>query len=226
MTPIVQIFNANIHQTGQRILTDVNFSLMEAEMAWLVGKTGSGKSSLLKTIYGALPLEEGTAFVVGYDLKKLDRKTIPGFRRKMGIIFQDFNLLEDRNVFDNLKFVLNATGWKEPQKIRLRIAEVLQDVQMPGMEGKMPHTLSGGEKQRVVIARALLNQPQLIIADEPTGNLDPDTADEIIKLMISLSISHRTAIIIATHNYQMINNYKARQYKCFNGILTSQNLLE
>ncbi|MEY2904664.1 MAG: hypothetical protein RJA52_680 [Bacteroidota bacterium] len=222
MTPIVQIINANIHQSGQRILSAVNFSLHQGEMVWLVGKTGSGKSSLLKTIYGALPLEEGSASVAGFDLSKLNRKNIPDFRRKMGIIFQDFNLLEDRSVFDNLKFVLSATGWKDSQKIRLRVAEVLQDVQMPGMENKMPHTLSGGEKQRVVIARALLNQPELIIADEPTGNLDPDTADEIIKLMISLSISHRTAIIIATHNYQMINNYKAREYKCYNGILSEQ----
>lgn len=178
---IVQISNADIFQDQVKILEDVNLRITKGEFIYLIGKTGSGKSSLLKTLYAALPLSNGKGTVCGYDLKKLNRKTIPLLRRKLGIVFQDFNLLSDRNIEENLLFALKATGWTDKKQMKKKVNEVLERVDLKGKNQKMPHTVSGGEQQRVVIARALLNNPSLIIADEPTGNLDPETSDDILE---------------------------------------------
>ena len=184
---------------------------------YLIGKTGSGKSTLLKTLYGELPPAEGRAAIAGFDLAKLDRNTIPKLRRQLGIVFQDFNLLYDRSVNANLDFVLRATGWNKKKKRNERIVEVLQQVGLSGKGDRLPHELSGGEQQRLVIARALLNKPQLIIADEPTGNLDPQTSEEIVQLLRDLSKSHNTAILFATHDYRILEKYPARTLRCGNG---------
>ncbi|HQU60849.1 MAG TPA: ATP-binding cassette domain-containing protein, partial [Saprospiraceae bacterium] len=184
---IVRLSGANIYQKDHRILSEVNLRINRGEFVYLIGKTGSGKSSLLKTLYGALPLGEGNGQVAGYNLNALDRHTIPHLRRKLGIVFQDFNLLSDRSVEENLRFVLQATNWKDETAIRARMKEVLEQVALQGQERKMPHQLSGGEQQRIVIARALLNRPELIIADEPTGNLDPETSDDILLLLRRLA---------------------------------------
>ena len=187
----------------------------KGEFVYLIGKTGSGKSSLLKTLYGDLPLQEGEAMVCDFDLKTIKRSKIPFLRRKLGIVFQDFQLLSDRSVNDNLKFVLKATGWKDKNKEEARITEVLENVGLGAKGYKFPHELSGGEQQRVVIARALLNEPDLILADEPTGNLDPETSEEIMKLLFDISNKGK-AILMATHDFHLMDKFKSRTIKCEN----------
>lgn len=214
---IVRLQDVNIKQGTQEVLNGVNLRINAGEFTYLIGKTGSGKSSLLKTLYGALPLTHGRGEVAGYDLAKLDRNSIPLLRRKLGIVFQDFNLLNDRSVFDNLLFTLKATGWTKRPEIQARIEMVLQQVGLAGQERKMPHQLSGGEQQRVVIARALLNTPAIILADEPTGNLDPETSDEILLLMRNLSKQNNAAVLFATHDYRILENFPARIIRCLNG---------
>ena len=203
----------NICQEGIDVLSDVDFSLEQGEFVYLCGKVGSGKSSLLKTLYAELPVKEGEARIFDYDLVKLKRKDIPFLRRKIGIVFQDFQLLNDRSVSDNLEFVLRATGWKSKKEIDDQIDFVLSTVGMAKKGYKWPHQLSGGEQQRIVIARALLNSPELIIADEPTGNLDPQTGRELMELLHTISQSG-TAVIMATHNMQFIEEYPAKCYIC------------
>ena len=197
---IVELRNANIYQGDSVVLSDVNITVNRGEFVYLVGKTGTGKSSLLKTMYGDLDLTEGDGTVVGYDLRKLDWKNIPYLRRNLGIVFQDFQLLTDRNVNNNLKFVLKATGWKDEKLMDEKIADVLDKVGLKTKGFKMPFELSGGEQQRMDIARAILNSPKLILADEPTGNLDPETSDEIMNLLFSISRDYGTAVIMATHD--------------------------
>ena len=214
---ILRLKDVNIYQQRNIVLRDVNMKITKGEFVYLIGKTGSGKSSLLKTLYGALVLEKGTGEVAGFDLKKLDRKNIPLLRRKLGIVFQDFNLLSDRTVEQNLRFVLEATGWKGEAKIRQRIEQVLEEVGLKGKSRKMPHELSGGEQQRVVIARALLNKPEIILADEPTGNLDPETADDILLLLRQLAQNNNSAVLFATHDYRILENFPARIVRCHNG---------
>jgi len=211
---IVNLKNARIQQGEVDVLHRVSLYILRGEFTYLIGRTGSGKSSLLKTLYGALPLTEGRGEVAGFDLQKLNRGNIPKLRRKLGIVFQDFNLLADRSVSGNLTFVLRATGWRDKQRIQRRIQEVLQQVDLPDKGGKMPHQLSGGEQQRVVIARALLNEPELIIADEPTGNLDPETSDDILLLLRQLARQHNTAVLFATHDYRILENFPARIIRC------------
>ncbi len=210
---VLEISNANIYQGDSLILSEVNIKVSRSEFVYLVGKTGTGKSSLLKTLYGELPLKNGKANVAGFDLKDLTWKTVPFLRRNIGIVFQDFQLLTDRNVHDNLKFVLKATGWKNEKEIEDKIDEVLGKVGLKTKGFKYPYELSGGEQQRVDIARALLNSPRLILADEPTGNLDPETTDEIMNLLFQISRELGTAIVMATHDYMVINKYPARMIR-------------
>lgn len=210
---IIEIRNANIHQGDNLVLQDVNLRIDKGEFVYLVGKTGTGKSSLLKTLYGELPLQQGEGTVVGYDLKKLTWKTVPYLRRSIGVVFQDFQLLTDRNVNENLKFVLRATGWKDDKLMNEKIMDVLDKVGLKSKGFKMPFEMSGGEQQRVDIARALLNSPKLILADEPTGNLDPETSDEIMQLLFHISRDYGTAIVMATHDYIVINKYPARMVR-------------
>lgn len=223
---IVRLNDANIFQKGRLILKDVSLKISRGEFAYLIGKTGSGKSSLLKTLYAALPLEKGRGEVVGYNLNTLDRKNIPLLRRKLGIVFQDFNLLMDRNVNHNLRFVLHATGWKDEKLIKNRIKEVLKQVDLEDKLHSMPHQLSGGEQQRIVIARALLNRPELLIADEPTGNLDPETSDDILGLLRQLAQKNDTAVLFATHDYRILENFPARIIRCVNGKIVEEEDLE
>ncbi len=215
---IINFQNASIFQDDYLVLSDVTFKVNKGEFVYLIGRVGSGKTSLIKTINAELPLKGGNVLVAGYELEKLKRKNIPFLRRKLGIVFQDFQLLTDRTVYDNLSFVLRATGWRDKAKIDLRINEVLQKVDLGYKHYKMPHQLSGGEQQRVVIARALLNDPDIILADEPTGNLDPETSESIIKILFEISDSGR-AVIMATHNYTLLKRYNARTLKCENGKL-------
>jgi len=213
---LLQLTNADIYQKNLPILTNVNLTIKQGEFCYLIGNTGSGKSSLLKTLYGQLPLKKGEGRVVDFDLKILKRKQIPYLRRELGIVFQDFQLLNDRNVFENLSFVLKATGWKDDIKISNRIEYVLNQVNILDKIKSMPHRLSGGEQQRVVIARALLNSPKLILADEPTGNLDPETSVEIMKVLKELNEKGQT-VLMATHDYSLIYQFPATTYQCEKG---------
>lgn len=214
---IVELKNVNIFQGSNLILQDVNVTINKGEFVYLVGKTGSGKSSLLKTLYGDLPLKEGDGTVVGFNLKQMDWKKVPFLRRTLGVVFQDFQLLTDRTVNENLKFVLRATGWRDEKLMDEKIADVLDKVGLRSKGYKMPFEISGGEQQRVDIARALCNSPKLILADEPTGNLDPETSDEIMQLLFNISRDYGAAIIMATHDYMVINKYPARTLKTERG---------
>jgi cell division transport system ATP-binding protein len=216
---IVFLRQANIYQGKNLILSDVNLEVGKGEFVYLIGKTGTGKSSLLKTLYGDLYLKDGDGQVAGFDLKQLSWKTVPLLRRNLGIVFQDFRLLSDRNVHDNLEFVLKATGWKDKALMKEKIENVLGKVGLKGKGFKMPHEMSGGEQQRVDIARALLNNPKLILADEPTGNLDPDTTDEIMQLLFNICRDYHTAFIMATHDYTIIQKFPARVVRVEQGSL-------
>lgn len=207
--------NANIYQQDEKVLSDVSLSVKKGEFVYLIGRVGSGKSSLIKTLYGDLPFTEGEGNSCGYNLSKLKKSDIPKLRRKIGIVFQDFQLLTDRTVYENLKFVLKATDWKK-EDINSRINDVLQNVGMLDKIKRMPHELSGGEQQRVVIARALLNHPELILADEPTGHLDPETSEGILTLLTEISKTG-CSILMATHNYTMLKKFPNRTIKCENG---------
>ncbi len=207
---VIQLEDVKIVRAGKTILDEVSFEINSGEFVYLIGKTGMGKSSLLKTLYGDLFLEHGKGEVTGYDLKKLTWKTVPYLRRKMGIVFQDFQLLNDRTVEKNLAFALKATGWKSKKDIDKKIDSVLDKVGIRDKKGSMPFEMSGGEQQRVDIARALLNNPELILADEPTGNLDPDTSEDIMQLLKSISKNSDTTILMSTHDYITINRYPSR----------------
>jgi cell division transport system ATP-binding protein len=222
---IIELKNATIYQKDNLILKDVNFSLLNGEFAYLIGKTGSGKSTLLKVLYGDLSLQNGEGHVVGFNLNDLNVNTIPKLRRRLGIIFQDFQLLMDRDIYKNLYFVLQATGWANKTEIEKRIDEVLNSVGMIGKKFSMPHRLSGGEQQRIVIARALLNHPNLIIADEPTGNLDPETSIEIMELILRISKEQFCAVFMATHDHSIIKQYPAKTYRCENQNITDAHSL-
>ena len=211
MQPIVRLSNADIcQQDGRVVLENISLTLGAGEFTYLIGKTGSGKTSLLKTLYAALPLDKGSGEVAGYDLRGLSRQNVHLLRRKLGIVFQDFNLLTDRNVEENLLFVLKATGWTDVADMESRVEEVLAGVSLADKRKSMPYELSGGEQQRIVLARALLNRPQLLIADEPTGNLDPETSDDVLVLMRNLAKEHNTAVLCATHDYRILQNFPAR----------------
>jgi cell division transport system ATP-binding protein len=207
---VVQIEHANIYQSGSLILQDVNLNVQKGEFVYLVGKTGTGKSSLLKTLYGELTLTEGVGNVVGFNLKEMDWKKLPFLRRNLGVVFQDFQLLSDRNVNENLSFVLKATGWQDEQLIQQKVDDVLNKVGLQNKGFKMTYEMSGGEQQRVDIARAMLNSPKLILADEPTGSLDPETSDEIMHLLFQIAKEDGTAIMMATHDYMVVNKFPAR----------------
>ena len=214
---IIKLQNVDVFQQANHlVLSNVNLHIDKGDFVWLIGQTGSGKSSLLKVIYGDLTISTGEGHACGYDLNQLKTKDIPFLRRKLGIVFQDFQLLTDRSVEQNLQFVLQATGWTDKKLIAARILDVLEKVGVRSKLKKMPHELSGGEQQRVVIARALLNDPEIILADEPTGNLDPDTSEEIVTLLKQISQSG-TAVLIATHDYHIIRTFPSRIIKCENG---------
>ena len=217
--PVIELKQAEIHQSERLILSDVSFTIQPTDFVYLIGATGSGKSSLLKTLYAELPLKKGQGEIIDYQLFQIKRSLIPFLRRKIGIIFQDFELLTDRSVKENLDFVLTATGWKFKSEINKRIEEVLDKVDMINHLNKMPFELSGGEKQRVCIARALLNDPKLILADEPTGNLDPETTDKILKLIHDLC-ANGCAILMATHEHDLINRFPSKVLKCEDGKVT------
>jgi cell division transport system ATP-binding protein len=214
--PVIQLKDVKIYQEKTLILSDVNIEIEKGQFVYLVGKTGSGKNSLLKTLYGELPLKEGKGSVAEFDLKKLKSKQIPFLRRKLGIVFQDFQLLEDRSVNQNLIFVMKATGWTDKNEIKNRMNEVLELVGLQDKGASMPHELSGGEKQRVAIARALINKPEIILADEPTGNLDPETSERIIHLLSDISMNG-TAILMATHDAVLMEKYKSKTIECIDG---------
>ena len=210
---IIQVKETTIFQGEQTVLDHVNFNVFQEEFVYLIGKTGSGKSSLLKTLYADLPLEIGEIQMVGYHIPKMKEKEIPFMRRKIGIIFQDFELFYDRTVSENLEFIMRSTGWRDKAKMKVRMAEVLMRVGLGGVNNKMPHQLSGGEQQRIVIARALINEPKILIADEPTGNLDPAISEDIFKLFLEIN-KYGTAVLMATHNHFFVEKYPARILKC------------
>jgi cell division transport system ATP-binding protein len=220
---IIEFNHAHIFQKDNLVLRDVNFSLEKGEFAYLIGKVGSGKSSLIKTINAEIPLKVGEGVVAGFNLRKLKNKQVPYLRRKLGIIFQDFQLLTDRNVHDNLLFVLRATGWKSNSEIEHRINEVLEKTGLSSKGLNMTHQLSGGEQQRVAIARALLNEPEIILADEPTGNLDPDASSDIMNLLMEIKNNGR-AVIMATHNHTFLKRYPARTFRCEKEQITEMDL--
>lgn len=226
METVIDLTDVQIFQKNNLILSDVDVKLKQGEFVYLIGQTGSGKSSLLKTLYGELKLDNGHGHgsIAGFDLVKLKPKDIPFLRRKLGIVFQDFQLLTDRTVYQNLLFVLKATGWKNDSEIKARIYQVLELVGLQTKDFKMPHELSGGEQQRVVIARALLNEPEIILADEPTGNLDPKVSDDIMTLLHNIS-KQGTAILMATHDYRIIQKYPGKILRCAQGTVSEAQSL-
>lgn len=215
--PIIELRHANVYQGNNLILQDVNLTINKGEFVYLVGKTGTGKSSLLKTLYGELPLTEGEGIVSTYNLRNLDWKKVPYLRRSLGVVFQDFQLLTDRDVNNNLKFVLKATGWTDEKLMDEKITDVLNKVGLKSKGFKMPFELSGGEQQRVDIARALLNSPKLILADEPTGNLDPETSDEIMNLLFNIAKDFNASVVMATHDYIVVQKFPARMIRTEKG---------
>lgn len=217
--PLITYQHVSISLQGQEILSDIDFELKKGEFVYLIGKVGSGKSTFLKTIYGEVEINDGEAQVLGHSIRRLKRKELPSLRRKLGIVFQDFQLLTDRTVHENLKFVLKATGWKNRTEMEKRIEEVLQQVGMENKGYKMPNELSGGEQQRIVIARAILNQPDIILADEPTGNLDVETGRHIVELLQDIC-RQGSAIIMTTHNLNLLSEYPGKVYKCEHHRLT------
>ncbi|MFL2604214.1 MAG: cell division ATP-binding protein FtsE [Flavobacteriaceae bacterium] len=224
--PIIELINASIFQDNKSVLENVNIEVAKGDFVFLIGRTGTGKSSLIKILYGDLTLKKGIGNVVGFDLLKISQKEIPFLRRKIGVVFQDFKLLSDRNIYDNLNFVLRATGWKNKDDINKRISEVLKEVGLIEIEKKYPFELSGGEQQRTAIARALLNTPELIIADEPTGNLDPQTSNEIMEVFKRLH-KQGMSVFMATHDYNMIVKFPGKIFKCDSGkvfeVIAKQN---
>ncbi|MFT7156966.1 MAG: cell division transport system ATP-binding protein [Parvicella sp.] len=222
---IIHYNGVDIYQNEQLVLMNVAFDVEPGEFVYLIGKTGSGKSSILKTLYGELKIKAGTANIIDYDLVKIKRRKILALRRKLGVIFQDFQLLDDRNIEENLRFVLKATGWKKKTEIQARIQEVLDLVGMSDKLKKMPHQVSGGEQQRISIARALLNDPSVIIADEPTGNLDPETTKDIMKLLFDISKNGKT-VVMATHDYEMMLKFPSRTIRCEDQKVMEVNLME
>lgn len=216
--PVLVLKDVTVYQEGNVVLSDVNLEVKPGEFIYIIGKTGSGKSSLMKTLYGDLKLKEGEGTFVDYELATLKERDIPFLRRKIGIVFQDFKLLPDRRIKDNLLFVLSATGWTDKQEMDEKIDEVLDKVGMKGAIAKMPHQLSGGEQQRIAIARALLNDPEIILADEPTGNLDPQTSVEVMQLLREINQNGKT-IIMATHNYALLMRFPSKTLKCENGTI-------
>jgi cell division transport system ATP-binding protein len=214
--PIIELSKASVYQKNILILSNVCITIRKGEFVYLIGETGSGKSSLLKVLYADLPFIEGEGHIVGYDLKEIKNKEIPFLRRRIGIVFQDFQLLIDRSINENLLFVMKATGWTDSDKMHQKIQEVLDKVGLISKGNKMPHQLSGGEQQRVVIARALINDPDIILADEPTGNLDPKTSEGIMQLLMDISKAGK-AVLMATHDYSLFNNFQARTLKCEGG---------
>ncbi len=214
---IIRLEGVDIIKDGNLILTDLNLTLEKGDFIYLVGRVGSGKTSLIKTLIGEFPVKKGQAEVAGFDLTKLKRRQIPYLRRKIGVVFQDFQLLQDRSAWDNLEFVLRSTGWRNRKDIAKRIEQALDSVGMLHKKHKMPHQLSGGEQQRVAIARAILNDPEIILADEPTGNLDGDTQQEIMDLFMSIHDSQRPAMLMVTHNMNLLQRYPGRMFKCETG---------
>ena len=219
MNSIISIKNGSVFQHDRLIVGNINLEIGEGEFVYLIGRSGSGKSSLLKTLYADIPAKDGSFSIAGYNLSNIRRKDIPMLRRKIGIVFQDFQLLYDRNVEDNLSFVLKATGWEDEKSISKRIDEVLQMVGLQNKRKSMPHQMSGGEQQSIAIARALLNNPSVILADEPTGNLDPETTNDIMKLLMKIR-DNKTTILMATHNYNLILKYPSRVISCADGKIT------
>lgn len=213
---VVRVKNAAIYQGEHQVLRDVSFTINKGEFVYLIGRTGSGKTSLLKVLYGDLPIPLGDAYVAGYQVEKIRDKDIPFLRRKLGIIFQDFQLFYDRTVAENLFFVMKATGWRDKGKMKKRLSEVLMQVGLDSAANKMPHQLSGGEQQRIVIARSLINEPLILVADEPTGNLDPDVSEGIFRLFQEINNSG-TAVLMATHNHRLLSDHPGRVLKCEKG---------
>ena len=223
---LVQISQADIVNDGNLVLSNVSFEMAKGEFVYLLGKVGSGKSSIIKTLIAELPLKKGNGSIAGFDLCRIKKRNIPYLRRKLGVVFQDFQLLMDRSVEDNLLFVLEATGWKRRKEMLARVQEVLQKVGLPHKASKMPHQLSGGEQQRIAIARALLNNPEVILADEPTGNLDEETASEIMNLFSGIHTSQQTAILMVTHNRELTRRFPGRVLICENGTVREQQEAE
>ena len=223
MNKIIEFRNVNILQQEHLIFQNINFEVSAGEFIYIIGKTGSGKSSLLKTLYAEVPIKQGDIKVLGFDIKNIEQKNISKLRRKLGIVFQDFQLLTDRSLYNNLLFILEATGWREKNKIDERIKEVLKNVHLENCENKMPYELSGGEQQRATIARALLNYPEIILADEPTGNLDPEKSEKIIALLKEIN-QKGTTVIIATHDYSIIKRYPSHTFMCKTHSLVETNI--